>query len=389
MPRRESRYEVDAQFRLSDHLGPAMHSYKEETALLPLASSGPEGPATTVAFVRSRRYRLPGVKLIEVEISTATRLLRSIRLVGTAAAVSTVEGQLLAAGAQEVPPGRQLERLLETGAAAEALAQEQASPVVQAIQSGVHRILSHDPLVRTGDPLPNGDTPVHQMRVGCRRLRSDLKTFGPQLRRPWARSLREELRWLAGLLGGARDIEVLRARLTRTAAADPLTSIDGAAVERIDAALAARQREAIGALAQAMGGKRYLDLVGRLTSAALNPPLTHATGAAAATPVVPAELNPPGEHAPDEQWHAWRIEVKRVRYATEALKGRKDPRARELAHFQDLLGEHQDAAVAADTWLSFATDPELAVTAGRLYERERAAIREVRATVVELLRNSD
>jgi CHAD domain-containing protein len=84
----------------------------------------------------------------------------------------------------------------------------------------------------------------------------------------------------------------------------------------------------------------------------------------------------------------WRIEVKRARYATEAMKGRKDPRARELARFQDLLGEHQDAAVAADTWLSFATDPDLAVTAGRLYERERAVIREARKAVLQLLRNS-
>ena len=50
---------------------------------------------------------------------------------------------------------------------------------------------------------------------------------------------------------------------------------------------------------------------------------------------------------------------------------------------QDLLGEHQDAAVAADTWLAIAnSDPDdhaLAVTAGRLFERERAAVRAARA----------
>ena len=49
---------------------------------------------------------------------------------------------------------------------------------------------------------------------------------------------------------------------------------------------------------------------------------------------------------------------------------------------QELLGEHQDAAVAAETWLAIArTDPEdhaLAVTAGRLVERERVAVRRVR-----------
>ena len=51
---------------------------------------------------------------------------------------------------------------------------------------------------------------------------------------------------------------------------------------------------------------------------------------------------------------------------------------RALTAVQDLLGEHQDAAVAGDTWLAIAAaDPDdhaLAVTAGRLYERERAAV---------------
>ncbi|MEK8107647.1 hypothetical protein NKG94_26045 [Micromonospora sp. M12] len=47
-----------------------------------------------------------------------------------------------------------------------------------------------------------------------------------------------------------------------------------------------------------------------------------------------------------------------------------------------MLGEHQDAAVAADTWLEIAAeradDHELAVTAGRLAERERESVRRTR-----------
>jgi CHAD domain-containing protein len=76
-----------------------------------------------------------------------------------------------------------------------------------------------------------------------------------------------------------------------------------------------------------------------------------------------------------------------VRYAVEAvagvLGGEASALARALAGVQDLLGEHQDAAVAADTWLAIASsDPDdfvLAVTAGRLYERERASIQAARA----------
>jgi CHAD domain-containing protein len=79
----------------------------------------------------------------------------------------------------------------------------------------------------------------------------------------------------------------------------------------------------------------------------------------------------------DEEWHRVRIMAKRRRYAADAV-GNKEL-ARALAGVQNLLGEHQDAAVAAETWLSFGDDPQLAVTAGRLFERERARIVEVRA----------
>jgi len=91
--------------------------------------------------------------------------------------------------------------------------------------------------------------------------------------------------------------------------------------------------------------------------------------------------------APDGDWHEVRIRAKRARYAVEAVAGLLGGPAAELARavtaVQTLLGEHQDAVVAADTWLSIAqSDPDdhtLAVTAGRLVERERAAVHRVRA----------
>jgi hypothetical protein len=55
-----------------------------------------------------------------------------------------------------------------------------------------------------------------------------------------------------------------------------------------------------------------------------------------------------------------------------------------MADLQDLLGEHQDAAVAGTTWLSFGIEPALSVTAGRLYERERAAVRAARAQLLTI-----
>jgi CHAD domain-containing protein len=273
--------------------------------------------------------------------------------------------------------------------------------VRQAIRRSVARIVAHDPLVRLREELPGGDTPVHQMRVGLRRLRSDLRTFDSLVDQGWAQPLRRELRWLAGTLGAARDAEVLRARLRRTAD-DPLAPVDPAAVARIDTALAAREDRARQALDQTLGSDRYLALLDRLVAAAQSPRFT-ALAAASAREVLPGLVAGPwrgfahGERgtggaadlapdAPDEQWHAVRVLGKRARYAVEAvagvLGGAAPTLARRLAAVQDLLGEHQDAAVAGATWLEIAgSEPDnhpLAIAAGRLHQRERAAIQRVR-----------
>ncbi|MFC7479951.1 CHAD domain-containing protein [Luedemannella flava] len=250
--------------------------------------------------------------------------------------------------------------------------------------------------------MGDDDTAVHQMRVGCRRLRSDLRTFDVLVKRRWARALRDEVGWLARLLGAARDAEVLRARLRRTAEADTLATLDAAAVARIDADLAARHEEALTRLDEAMRGPRYLTLLETLLAAARAPQLTDRAAEPAAV-VLPHLIYKPwhrlaagSRHDPgagdldpaarDEVWHAVRIHGKRARYATDAvadvLGGRAGDLAAALGSVQDLLGEHQDAVLAGESWLAIADgDPDdhvLAVTAGRLFERERAAVRAAR-----------
>lgn len=270
-----------------------------------------------------------------------------------------------------------------------------ATVVANALRRDIGQIFAYDPLVRLREPLPDGDTPVHQMRVACRRLRSDLRTFRPLLDAVWADGLRADLSWLADVLGAARDAEVLRDRLRRTAAADRLAPLDEAAVARIDADLAARHEDALQNLDEALDSPRYMELLERLIDAAAAPQL--APGARKpAQDLLPSLVARPwrklGDAAalsitdPDEVWHAVRIRGKRARYAADAvataLGGAAAELAKALGKVQTLLGEHQDAAVAADTWLTIAdADPDdhaLAVTAGRLYERERAAILRVR-----------
>jgi CHAD domain-containing protein len=274
--------------------------------------------------------------------------------------------------------------------------------VTVAIQRDIARIVAHDPLVRLRASVGDGDTAVHQMRVGCRRLRSDLRTFGPLLDREWITSLRTELAWLAAALGGARDAEVLRGRLRATASLDPLAPLDPASVARLDADLAVRQEDALAALDKAMCDERYHRLLDTLLAAWQDPRVArHASDSAEI--VLPGLVARPyrrlayggdgvvgagqlEQGMPDAAWHAVRINGKRARYAVDAvasvLGGEASALASALASVQELLGEHQDAAIAAQTWVSIANaDPDdhaLATTAGRLFERERAAVRAAR-----------
>ncbi|WP_410813110.1 CHAD domain-containing protein [Micromonospora sp. 067-2] len=271
--------------------------------------------------------------------------------------------------------------------------------VTEAVRKEVRRLLAHDPLLRLRTTGAKGDSAVHQMRVACRRLRSDLRTFAPLVRKTWSRPLRAELRWLAGVLGAARDAEVLRDRLRRTATADPLSPLGAGAVDRLDEALAQRQRQALAAIDETLRTARYLALVDALVLAANAPRLTR-RAAAPATRALPGLVARPWRRlagpdgvdgldplAPDERWHAVRKEGKQARYAVNAVAPALDKAARRLsealAGVQDVLGEHQDAAVAAETWLAIAAerpdDHDLSVTAGRLAERERETVRRMRS----------
>ncbi|GAA2603863.1 CYTH and CHAD domain-containing protein [Dactylosporangium fulvum] len=276
--------------------------------------------------------------------------------------------------------------------------------VTEAIRRDVARIVRHDPFARLRETLPGGDTPVHQMRVGTRRLRSDLQTFQALLVPSWTATLRAELSWLADALGGARDIEVLRARLRQTAALVGLVPLDAAAVERIDAELAARHEDALTALDEALHAPRYVALPDSLVEAARAPHLSP-LASARAVEVLPGIVRRPWRRLaygggaapaaggltldlPDDEAHEVRKRAKRARYAADAaapiVGADAVLLAKAIAKAQNVLGEHQDAAIAADAWLDIAkSDPDdhtLAVTAGRLFERERAAVTRSRNT---------
>lgn len=265
-----------------------------------------------------------------------------------------------------------------------------ADVVRQAISAAVDRILRHDPGVRIGDDPED----VHQLRVGTRRLRSDLRTFASVLDDEWLTPLREELRWLAGALGAVRDADVLIERLRRQAATLP--EPDTAALAPIFRRLATNRDQARSELLEAMHSARYIALLDRLVDAAHHPAYRKkAKAKAKAAKVVPRLVARPWRRLrkavkampnspPDADLHRVRILAKRTRYAAEAaapLVGKKAGRfAAAVARLQEVLGDHQDAVVA-EAWLREATDgadAAVCLAAGELIAVQAAEAAEAR-----------
>src|ERR1700722_19718970 len=89
---------------------------------------------------------------------------------------------------------------------------------------------------------------VHQMRITVRRLRSALQSFTAILPEPDTRQLRAELKWLGGVLGVDRDVEVLDGHLRTSLAAVPTELVLGPAQARVSVYFApqeAQTREAM------------------------------------------------------------------------------------------------------------------------------------------------
>ena len=263
-----------------------------------------------------------------------------------------------------------------------------ADLVRQAVSAAVDRIMRHDPGVRIGDDPED----VHQARVGTRRLRSDLRTFGSLLDEEWLASLRDELRWLAGALGEVRDDDVLIERLRRQAATLP--EPDTGALAPIFRRLAIERDQARAELLEAMESPRYVALLERLIDAARQPQCRKAADAPAAE-VVPGLVATPWRKLrkavealpadpPDADLHQIRILAKRTRYAAEAaapLVGKKAKAfAAAVAGLQEVLGDHQDAVVA-EAWLRGAVegaDAAVSLAAGELIAVQMAEAADTR-----------
>ncbi len=236
---------------------------------------------------------------------------------------------------------------------------------------------------------------VHQMRVGTRRLRSCLSLMKPFSSKAELTPLTAEVKWLATLLGQARDWDVfvtetlppLASWFARDASAAP-------GIKRLRDRAMKRRRDARSAAREAVASPRFqrLLLAAGMIAAAQAPAAGDAGVSGDADRAAAAESDARAsifaarligrrhrkfadfaatlEHAGHDERHAARIAAKRLRYVAEFFSplypGKRTKSYLEtLAATQDALGEFNDA-VTANALAAELSGPADAATTGAL-----------------------
>jgi CHAD domain-containing protein len=173
-----------------------------------------------------------------------------------------------------------------------------------------------------------------------------------------AEEMDNELAWYADILGQVRDRDILSTRLTKQIAELPREQVRGSVKAEITKTLAAEREQAVNRLSKAMRTSRYAHLVQLLRGWRAAPPLTDAAGEEAKAAVTYVEkakqkADKRLRKADDdiERLHRARKATKRTRYAAELVEPADSEMkavARDAEDLQTLLGEHQDATVAAN-----------------------------------------
>lgn len=310
--------------------------------------------------------------------------------------LAALDARLRERGLQEAPAASKLAHVLDlprprpaSGKARRLTARSGGGDTVLAhVREQVAQIRAQDLPVRLDAP-----DAVHKMRVATRRLRSALTTFKPLFDAAVVRPLRDELKWLAGELGAARDAEVMRDRVREAVQAESDAAELGPVAEVAAAELDGAYRTAHDRVLAELDGDRYHSLLLALDGLIASPPLTK-KAAAATGKVLPglvarsyagvrdlvteAGATPPGAER-EELLHDARKAAKQARYAGESVSVvfGKDALAfaDAMEGVQEALGEYQDSVLTRERLLQLALQTSSTATAflyGRLHALEGA-----------------
>lgn len=200
---------------------------------------------------------------------------------------------------------------------------------------------------------------VHQLRVAQRRLKTLLKLFPDDVDTVWNETIAPDLKWFGDLLGDARDWDVFT---DTTLPAYGEADAGGPSWQAVIDAADARRHAARTRLAHALHAKRYarlsLAFVEWLARIGMRPDEAPVALADFAKKRIRKNYRKIVE-VPDlttldvRTRHRVRIHAKRLRYALEFLRSlttrqTRGEIAKRLSRLQTVLGEGNDAAVAAE-----------------------------------------
>ena len=213
---------------------------------------------------------------------------------------------------------------------------------------------------------------LHDFRVAVRRTRSALSQIKGVYPRADLATFKPELRWLGGLTGPTRDLDVFRLKMDDYQAELPAVARQD--VEPLKQHLRSEQRRAQRRMARALGSDRYRRLIDAWDRF-LSEPADLEIAANAARPVgeVASErlgrayrrVIEKGQSIDDQAsavaLHELRIECKKLRYLMEFFRSLFDADRigrliQELKRLQDNLGDFNDFEVQRASLRSFADD---------------------------------
>jgi CHAD domain-containing protein len=400
LPRRSGRLELELPglpSRPPDELLQALRIHTRDAPLVPVATLRTRRSGV---LVRERGRPVAEVVLDSVAVLDGRKVKRRFReveveLVGTAddQVLDRIAAQLRKSGAT---PSEETPKVLRALGLDFSVEDKKPGPpaiplehVRALMRTQLEGIRAHDPGTRLGTDSEE----LHQMRVAARRLRAVLRVARPMFSPEPINALREELAWLGRALGGSRDLDVMRDHLRgQLGTLDPPDRGAGLGVLR---RLEKERVEARARLLVELDSPRYFSLLDRIEVTIAHPPVLDpdvslADVAARAFRKLRKTVKQLPEAAADSDLHAVRIKAKRARYSAELSVHEAGPPAERFVdrvkRLQDILGEHQDAAVA-EKWLremaTEASGRRTGFVSGLLVERQRARRLAARAAFEE------
>jgi CHAD domain-containing protein len=297
------------------------------------------------------------------------------------ALLDRLANRLLDAGAEPAGHGSKLAKVLRTPSREASVRAD--DPVHRAVAEQIEELLRWDRAVRA-----DAWDSVHQMRVVTRKIRSLLRASEDSFGIDDDSWLLEELKELAGILGVARDAEVLAEKYENALDALPAELIRGPVRERLVEGAKRRYHAGWKRALVAMRSERYFRMLDGLDELITADPATPKEGEEPQQVTVEAAYrrvrkaskkadaaaadDTVSDPDADEALHRIRKRAKQLRYTASALD--EEGVAERAKSIQSLLGDHQDSVVSrsrlSDEAVAAHAAGEDTFTYGVLYQLE-------------------